>query len=67
MPDSDALWYKDGMPIYPDACQFVSDFTNANLYHYCSWNGDGILPTSVGCGVAVDTRGVTWRVVKVGP
>jgi hypothetical protein len=67
------LWTdQQGNPIYERACQFNTEFSNAILYHYCNWEGMGVAgdpstqPSRVGCGVAVDSEGTTWRVVKLG-
>jgi len=59
----------------PDACQFSGgDDINGLLYHYCQWDNDqnfsgklSTQPQHVGCGTAVDTNGVSWRVVQLGP
>ena len=46
---------------------------NAAFYHYCVWDGTidptkpGTQPGRVGCRVAVDSKGISWRVVKLGP
>jgi hypothetical protein len=70
---SNPLWSdQQGNPIYERACQFTSEFANSILYHYCDWEGMGAYgdpstqPSRVGCGTAVDTDGITWRVVKLG-
>jgi hypothetical protein len=63
---------QQGNPIYERACQYNTEFANAILFHYCNWEGMGVAgdpttqPSRVGCGVAVDTDGITWRVVKLG-
>jgi hypothetical protein len=67
----------DGGPLNMQACWFAgetSEAPNIDLYHYCKWecasnyNGNpSTQPRRVGCGTAVDTNGVTWRVVKLGP
>jgi len=57
---------------YPKhACQFIGEFSNVMLYHYCVWEGATMTdpstqPKRVGCGTAVDKSGVTWRVVQLG-
>jgi hypothetical protein len=62
-----------GNPVCAVSCSFTNDLMNALLYHYCSWDGTtmptqpGTQPGSIGCGVAVDTNGISWRVVQLGP
>lgn len=70
---SNPLWSdQNGNPLYERACQYTTEFSNAIVYHYCNWDGVGeygnpaTQPARVGCGVAVDTDGITWRVVKLG-
>lgn len=69
--------YQDGGCVPTYACQFgdgpSAEVGNVFLYHYCNWDCAGVYgdpttqPSHVGCGTAVDTNGVTWRVVKLGP
>jgi len=68
-PDSFTPGYTAAYPKH--ACQFVGEFANVMLYHYCVWEGTMVTdpstqPKRVGCGTAVDKSGVTWRVVQLG-
>ena len=82
-PESNFRWgggasYSDSKtmtPLCDTACFFTgeAEASNIDLYHYCNWDGMGkygdpsTQPKRVGCGVAVDKSGITWRVVKLGP
>ena len=54
---------ETGKDIPPLSCHLTSEGANIYLYHNCDISP---LPTRVGCGVAVDTRGITWRVINLG-
>ena len=66
------LWSNQDGQLFPlHACQFTGEHANVMLYHYCVWEGTdnpipSTQPTRIGCGTAVDTSGVTWRVIKLG-
>lgn len=73
---SSAWAAADGGPLNMQACWFAGETNeapNIDFYHYCNWECAGkygdptTQPSKVGCGTAVDTQGVTWRVVKLGP
>jgi len=64
-PDSD--WFTSWDTGLVKACGFIAANTDAraDFYHYCFAQNDQ--PAKVGCGVAVDTNGISWRVVQLSP
>jgi hypothetical protein len=65
--DTDAyLAYLGEVSAIITACAFLKDDSSVRIvfYHGCMPDPQA---SKIGCGVAVDTRGVTWRVVQLSP